>query len=332
MPPAAVISCFVAARSRRNQSRSVPCIMPFFVDVGAQEAGAERLQLPDHFFGGKFGRFLPALHHDLAALRIERDDQPLRPNRIRDLSAALPVETPPSRQSRDARLARSTCAPARPIALRRPPGTWPATQPTPPARRSIPCPWPHPDRSPESPETRANRSSISSGAPPSSALSRPCTSCTTLPSIRSMQGMITAPASPRRRARREMSSDHPPCTSRSERSTPPAPHRLRPRRAPARNLPASPPRPTRSPECASRRDTALRQRAIEAGLHAVGVHRREQDLARAQRFALPRPFDGVDPFVVAAAAREDIPASRRHSGARRSPAPPPARRTPRSIP
>ncbi len=50
-----------------------------------------------------------------------------------------------------------------------------------------------------------------------------------------------------------------------------------------------------------------REGAVEAGLDAVGVHRSEQDLARAQRFTARRPFDGVDAFVVAAAARVDVP-------------------------
>ena len=53
------------------------------------------------------------------------------------------------------------------------------------------------------------------------------------------------------------------------------------------------------------------QRAVETGLNAVGVHRSEQDFAGAERFAARRPFDGVDAFIVAAAAREDVPFARR---------------------
>ena len=45
----------------------------FFVDIGAQEAAAIRLQPLDHFFGREIGRLLPALDDDLAVLRIERD-------------------------------------------------------------------------------------------------------------------------------------------------------------------------------------------------------------------------------------------------------------------
>ena len=51
----------------------------------------------------------------------------------------------------------------------------------------------------------------------------------------------------------------------------------------------------------------LGQRAIEAVLHAIGVHGGEQDFARAQLFAARRPCHCVDPFVVAAAARVDVP-------------------------
>ena len=48
--------------------------------------------------------------------------------------------------------------------------------------------------------------------------------------------------------------------------------------------------------------TALRECAIEAGLHAIGVHGSEQDLARAQLLATRGPFHRVDPFVVPSAA------------------------------
>ena len=51
----------------------------------------------------------------------------------------------------------------------------------------------------------------------------------------------------------------------------------------------------------------LGERAIEAVLHAIGVHRREQNFAGAERFAARGPLDGVDPFVVAPAAGVDVP-------------------------
>ena len=51
------------------------------------------------------------------------------------------------------------------------------------------------------------------------------------------------------------------------------------------------------------------QLAIESALHAVGVHRRQQDLARATHFAFGGPRHGVHSFVVPAAARENVPAS-----------------------
>ena len=53
------------------------------------------------------------------------------------------------------------------------------------------------------------------------------------------------------------------------------------------------------------------ERAIEAVLHAVGIHGGEQDFARAERLAARGPLDGVDAFVVAAAARVDVPAAGR---------------------
>ena len=59
------------------------------------------------------------------------------------------------------------------------------------------------------------------------------------------------------------------------------------------------------------REMALRERAIEAVLHAVAVHRSEQNLARAEFFAACGPRDGVHAFVVTAAARVDVPAAGR---------------------
>src|ERR1700733_8296629 len=52
------------------------------------------------------------------------------------------------------------------------------------------------------------------------------------------------------------------------------------------------------------------QGAIEAGLHAVGVHGSEQDFTGSELLAAAGPFDRVDAFVVAASARVDVPAMR----------------------
>ena len=49
------------------------------------------------------------------------------------------------------------------------------------------------------------------------------------------------------------------------------------------------------------------ERTIEPSLHAIGVHRSQQDFARAQRLAARGPFDGVDAFVMTAAFRKNIP-------------------------
>ena len=54
-----------------------------------------------------------------------------------------------------------------------------------------------------------------------------------------------------------------------------------------------------------------RQVAIEALLDAVGIHRGEQNLAGAELLAARGPLDGVDAFVVAAAAGEDVPCAGR---------------------
>jgi hypothetical protein len=47
--------------------------------------------------------------------------------------------------------------------------------------------------------------------------------------------------------------------------------------------------------------------AIESGEHSVGVHRSQQNLARAEGFAALGPFDGVDAFIHAAAFGENVP-------------------------
>ena len=47
-----------------------------------------------------------------------------------------------------------------------------------------------------------------------------------------------------------------------------------------------------------RRATARGQVAIEAGLHAVGIHGSEQNFARAECLAAARPFHRIDPFIV----------------------------------
>ena len=49
------------------------------------------------------------------------------------------------------------------------------------------------------------------------------------------------------------------------------------------------------------------QRAVEARLHAISIHRSEQDLARPQFFSARSPLDGVDAFIVAASARVNMP-------------------------
>ena len=66
--------------------------------------------------------------------------------------------------------------------------------------------------------------------------------------------------------------------------------------------------------------------AIEAVLHAIGIHRRQQNFARAERLSTSGPLDRIDPFIVAAAARVNVPAAGPTDAVRRSPAPPLARR------
>ena len=51
----------------------------------------------------------------------------------------------------------------------------------------------------------------------------------------------------------------------------------------------------------------LGERAIEAVLHAIGIHGREQYLACAKLLAASRPFHRVDAFIVASAAGVDVP-------------------------
>src|ERR1700726_4052855 len=65
---------------------------PFFIDVGAQKTGAVRLQLPNYILSGEVGGFLPAVRYDLAALRIERDDQPVGPYGICNYGELFPIE------------------------------------------------------------------------------------------------------------------------------------------------------------------------------------------------------------------------------------------------
>ena len=73
MPPAAVISCLRGGAQTPEPIEIGALHHAFFVDVGAQESAAEGLQPADHFFGGEIRRLLPALDHDLAVFRIERD-------------------------------------------------------------------------------------------------------------------------------------------------------------------------------------------------------------------------------------------------------------------
>ena len=191
-------------RSRAQTPEPVeirPLHHAFFVHIGAQEAAAEGLQPLDHFLGREVGRLLPALDHDLPVLRIERNQNPLRPHRRRDFfdhrRERRRADHDPMRP-----LIQQTAAHDPPCARRRRCGTSRAMPAIRPAPSSRPCPWPRRDRSPGSPGNAANRRSISSGASPSSALSRPWTSCTTLPSIKSMQGRITG--APRLHAQPEM--------------------------------------------------------------------------------------------------------------------------------
>ena len=87
---------------------------------------------PDHFFRRKLRRFLPSLHHDLSALRIERDNHPLPPNCRRNLrdrrSERRRPHNHPMRPLLD-QLPR----PLRTSAPLRQPGTAPAKPATPPA-------------------------------------------------------------------------------------------------------------------------------------------------------------------------------------------------------
>ena len=52
------------------------------------------------------------------------------------------------------------------------------------------------------------------------------------------------------------------------------------------------------------------ERAIEAGLHTVGIHGGQQDFTGAEFFAALGPFDGVDPRPASSAVRGDLPTGR----------------------
>ena len=96
------------------------------------------------------------------------------------------------------------------------------------------------------------------------------------------------------------------------------PRRRRRSRSPGR-------RPPRAPRAISSQ--------VEAVLRAVGVHRVQQDLARAELGRPRGPLDRVDAGAAAAAVRRHLEAGRRPAarpaGARRPTAPAPARRTAR---
>ena len=51
------------------------------------------------------------------------------------------------------------------------------------------------------------------------------------------------------------------------------------------------------------------ERTVEAGLNAVGVHRREKNFACSKLLPARGPLDGVDSFIMAAAFGEDVPAA-----------------------
>ena len=53
MPPAAMTSRVVAARTAWIAGMSVPCIRPSLVDVGVEEVAEERLELADGLDGGE---------------------------------------------------------------------------------------------------------------------------------------------------------------------------------------------------------------------------------------------------------------------------------------
>ena len=64
----------------------------FFIHIGAEKSGAERLQVPQHFLSRDVGGFLPAVRHHFPALRIERNHQPVRPHSIGDRGEFLAIE------------------------------------------------------------------------------------------------------------------------------------------------------------------------------------------------------------------------------------------------
>ena len=72
IPPAAVISCVVRRAQAAKPIEIRALHHAFFVDIGAEEAAAVRLELADDVFGGVVRRFAPALHDDAAVLGIER--------------------------------------------------------------------------------------------------------------------------------------------------------------------------------------------------------------------------------------------------------------------
>src|SRR4051794_38673717 len=59
------------------------------------------------------------------------------------------------------------------------------------------------------------------------------------------------------------------------------------------------------------RGHSTRQVAIEAGLDAVRVHRRQEDLAGPKMLTPLRPFDRIDAFIEAASFGEYIPLASR---------------------
>ena len=77
MPPAAVTSRVVAARTACDRRHVGALHQAFLVDVGVEELAEERLQLANGIDGGERQRGAPAVDDDVAALAVDGGDQPL---------------------------------------------------------------------------------------------------------------------------------------------------------------------------------------------------------------------------------------------------------------
>ena len=98
MPPAAVISC-ASPRADAGTSRDRSPASCLLCRRRCRETRSSTVPVRDHFLRREVGRFLPALDHDLAVLRIERNQNSLRPHRrrrsssITGVNAAVPTIT-----------------------------------------------------------------------------------------------------------------------------------------------------------------------------------------------------------------------------------------------